>query len=153
LIDQTSVDELELEKEGSRLSIRKSKPQVAESGVIPVQTVPVSYAAPAMPAQPVVQGGGAAPQATEASVQPSPQAAQGADGGGVSSRGDDPGLHKIVSPMVGTFYRSPAPDAPAFVNPGDKVSDKTVVCIVEAMKLMNEIEAEVKGEIVEVLVE
>jgi len=65
----------------------------------------------------------------------------------------DGGLHKIVSPMVGTFYRAPAPDAPPFVNPGDRVDEKTVVCIIEAMKLMNEIEAEVKGVIVDVLVE
>jgi acetyl-CoA carboxylase biotin carboxyl carrier protein len=55
--------------------------------------------------------------------------------------------------MVGTFYRSPSPSAASFVNPGDRVNDKTVVCIVEAMKLMNEIEAEVKGEVIEVLVE
>ncbi len=62
-------------------------------------------------------------------------------------------LHKIVSPMVGTFYRAPAPDASPYVQVGDKVNEKTIVCIVEAMKLMNEIEAEVKGEIVEILVE
>jgi acetyl-CoA carboxylase biotin carboxyl carrier protein len=55
--------------------------------------------------------------------------------------------------MVGTFYRSPSPDASSFVNIGDKVSDKTVVCILEAMKLMNPLEAEVKGEIVDILVE
>ena len=62
-------------------------------------------------------------------------------------------LHRIVSPMVGTFYSAPSPDAAPFVKAGDSVKEKTVVCIVEAMKLMNEIEAEVKGEIVEVLVE
>ena len=55
--------------------------------------------------------------------------------------------------MVGTFYRSPAPDAPAYVDVGAKVGLKTVVCIVEAMKLMNEIEAEVSGEVAEVLAE
>ncbi|MCT8139224.1 acetyl-CoA carboxylase biotin carboxyl carrier protein (plasmid) [Anaerobacillus sp. CMMVII] len=62
-------------------------------------------------------------------------------------------LHKITSPMVGTFYAAPSPDAPAFVKSGDLVKNDTVVCIVEAMKLMNELEAEVNGEIVEVLVE
>ncbi len=55
--------------------------------------------------------------------------------------------------MVGTFYRSPSPEAGPFVNVGDKVNEKTTVCILEAMKLMNELEAEVKGEIVEILVE
>ncbi|MNC77280.1 Biotin carboxyl carrier protein of acetyl-CoA carboxylase [compost metagenome] len=55
--------------------------------------------------------------------------------------------------MVGTFYRSASPDANPFVNIGDRVGEKTTVCIIEAMKLMNELEAEVKGEIVNVLVE
>lgn len=59
----------------------------------------------------------------------------------------------IIAPMVGTFYRSPAPGEPAFVNVGDHVSAGQTVCIVEAMKLMNDIEAEVAGEIVEILVE
>lgn len=62
-------------------------------------------------------------------------------------------LLKIVSPMVGTFYRAPAVDAQHFVKIGDKVDKTTVVCILEAMKLFNEIEAEMDGEIVEVLVE
>ena len=61
-------------------------------------------------------------------------------------------LHKITSPMVGTFYESPSPDADAYVKVGSKVTKDSIVCIVEAMKLFNEIEAEVDGEIVEVLV-
>lgn len=65
----------------------------------------------------------------------------------------DDGLHKITSPIVGTFYNSPAPDKPAFVKEGDTVSADTVVCIVEAMKLMNEIQAEVSGEVVKIYVE
>lgn len=60
-------------------------------------------------------------------------------------------MHIVTSPMVGTFYRAPSPDAPSFVELGSQVTPKTVICIVEAMKLMNEIEAEVSGEIVEVL--
>ncbi|OUX38775.1 MAG: acetyl-CoA carboxylase, biotin carboxyl carrier protein [Kiritimatiellaceae bacterium TMED266] len=62
-------------------------------------------------------------------------------------------LLEITSPMVGTFYRKPAPDKPAHVNEGDSVSESSTVCIVEAMKVMNEIAAEVSGTIVEVLVE
>ena len=65
----------------------------------------------------------------------------------------DEGLHKIISPIVGTFYRSPAPDKDPYVKEGDKVLPDTIVCIVEAMKLMNEIEAEVSGEVVKVYVE
>ncbi|GAB4380670.1 MAG: acetyl-CoA carboxylase biotin carboxyl carrier protein [Elainellaceae cyanobacterium] len=62
-------------------------------------------------------------------------------------------LVDVTSPMVGTFYRSPAPDEPPYVNVGDRIRPNQVVCIVEAMKLMNEVEAEVSGEIVEILVE
>jgi len=65
----------------------------------------------------------------------------------------DAGLHKITSPIVGTFYRSPGPDKDPYVSEGSNVSPDTTVCIVEAMKLMNEIQAEVSGEIVKVYVE
>jgi len=65
----------------------------------------------------------------------------------------DAGLHKIISPIVGTFYRSPGPDKDPYVSEGSSVSPDTTVCIVEAMKLMNEIQAEVSGEIVKVYVE
>lgn len=65
----------------------------------------------------------------------------------------DAGLHKIISPIVGTFYRSPGPDKDAYVSEGSNVSPDTTVCIVEAMKLMNEIQAEVSGEIVKIYVE
>ena len=66
---------------------------------------------------------------------------------------EDAGLHKITSPIVGTFYRSPAPDKPSYVSEGTVVSPESVVCIVEAMKLMNEIQAEASGEIVKIYVE
>ncbi|RKP57170.1 acetyl-CoA carboxylase biotin carboxyl carrier protein [Cohnella endophytica] len=131
LVDQTTVHELEIENEGMRLSIRKP----GRTEVVNVQTPHLSHtylpqvAAPTAPAAPVA----AAPEAKAAA--------------------DDSHLHRIVSPMVGTFYRSPSPDASSFVNIGDRVSDKSVVCILEAMKLMNPLEAEVKGEIVDILVE
>ncbi|MCU0342777.1 MAG: acetyl-CoA carboxylase biotin carboxyl carrier protein [Ignavibacterium sp.] len=63
------------------------------------------------------------------------------------------GLHEIKSPIVGTFYRAPAPDADSYVQIGDVVSAGSVLCIVEAMKLMNEIESDVSGKIVKILVE
>lgn len=65
----------------------------------------------------------------------------------------DEDLHKITSPIVGTFYRSPAPDKEPYVKEGSNVSPDTIVCIVEAMKLMNEIESEVAGEVVKIYVE
>jgi acetyl-CoA carboxylase biotin carboxyl carrier protein len=66
---------------------------------------------------------------------------------------EDAGLHKIVSPIVGTFYRSPGPDKDSYVSEGSRVSPDMTVCIVEAMKLMNEIQAEVSGQIVKIYVE
>ena len=66
---------------------------------------------------------------------------------------DEPGVVYVTSPFVGTFYRSPSPDAAPFVESGQKIAQGQVLCIVEAMKLMNEIESEVTGTIVEVLVE
>ncbi len=65
----------------------------------------------------------------------------------------DEDLHKIISPIVGTFYRTPAPDKEPYVKEGTNVSPETVVCIVEAMKLMNEIQAEISGEVVKIYVE
>lgn len=66
---------------------------------------------------------------------------------------DTSNIHTIKAPMVGTFYKSPSPEADPYVQVGDKIENDTIVCILEAMKLFNEIEAEVSGEIVEILVE
>ena len=66
---------------------------------------------------------------------------------------EEKGLIEITSPMIGTFYRAPAPDAPPFVNEGQEIDVGDVLCIIEAMKLMNEIKSEVKGRIVKILVE
>ena len=136
LLDQTSVQELEIENEGFRLAIRKAKP---------AETAAVAYVSPATTLPPANIKEGTATAAQPVSSDPSSAAPQTAK--------EDRNLHRIVSPMVGTFYRAPAPDAPPYVNVGDRVNEKTIVCIIEAMKLMNEIEAEVEGEIVEILVE
>jgi acetyl-CoA carboxylase biotin carboxyl carrier protein len=66
---------------------------------------------------------------------------------------EEPGITYVKSPMVGTFYRSPSPESKAFVDVGSKIEDNSLVCIIEAMKIMNEIQAETKGTIVEILVE
>ncbi|CAM3787643.1 acetyl-CoA carboxylase biotin carboxyl carrier protein [Cohnella lubricantis] len=133
LVDQTSIHELELENEGAKLAIRKP----GKTEVVNVQSAPIAHTYVPAPAAPA-----------PAALQESP-AAESAP----SQAADRAGLHKIVSPMVGTFYRAPSPDASPFVHTGDRVTEKTVVCILEAMKLMNPLEAEVKGEIVEILVE
>ncbi|WP_151734343.1 acetyl-CoA carboxylase biotin carboxyl carrier protein [Paenibacillus tengchongensis] len=140
LLDQTSsVHELEIESEGMKLAIRK--PDRAESEQTAIPAVPYAYpfAAAPQPQQPSVH-----PAAPEAAV---PSAAPDA------SRDSQGTLHKIVSPMVGTFYSAASPDSPSFVSVGDRVHEKSTVCIIEAMKLMNELEAEVKGEIVSILAE
>jgi len=138
LVDQSSLQELEIQNESYKLFLRK--PNKTESVLVASAPVQTAY----VPA-PVQQNAAALPQ--EGTAEPAAPAA-------VSDKSDDTaGLHKIVSPMVGTFYQAPSPDAPAFVKAGDRITEKSVVCIVEAMKLMNEIEAEVKGEIVQVLVE
>ncbi|THF75906.1 acetyl-CoA carboxylase biotin carboxyl carrier protein [Cohnella fermenti] len=133
LVDQTSVQELEIENEGARLAIRKP----GRTEVVNVQSAPVAHTYVQAPPQ-------------QPATAPSQPAAEPEAKSESASRA---GLHPIVSPMVGTFYRAPSPDAPSFVNAGDRVHEKTVVCILEAMKLMNPLEAEVKGEIVEILAE
>ena len=101
-------------------------------------------AAPPAPVQPVVHAP-AAPAAT-----PAPAPAREAE---PAPAAEDTSLATVESPMVGTFYRAPSPGAPPFIEVGARVSSGQTLCIVEAMKLMNEIEAEVAGEIVEVCVE
>lgn len=96
--------------------------------------------------QPVALPPAVAPAAAPAAPAPAAPAAEAAPAD------DNAGLVEIVSPMVGTFYSSPSPDADAFVGIGDKVNSESVVCIIEAMKVFNEIKAETSGTIQKVLV-
>jgi len=136
LVDSSSIDEFVYEVDGAKVKLKKNGVVVTDTVapkkevVAPVVQQSAPVAAPVAPATP-------------AKAEEAPAAAPA---------NNDPSLHKIVSPMVGTFYQSPNPDSPVYVKVGDKVGDETIVCIVEAMKLFNEIEAEVQGEIVEVLV-
>lgn len=137
LVDSSSIDEFVYEVDGAKVKLKKN-------GVITETVAPKKEVA-----APVVQQ--SAPVAAPvAPATPAPAKAEEAPA--AASANNDSSLHKIVSPMVGTFYQSSSPDAPAYVKVGDKVGNETIVCIVEAMKLFNEIEAEVQGEIVEVLV-
>ncbi|MEO1211299.1 MAG: acetyl-CoA carboxylase biotin carboxyl carrier protein [Cyanobacteria bacterium J06638_20] len=91
------------------------------------------------------------PPTTTIAPAPAPQPAQAPPPAATPHSNDR--LVDVVAPVVGTFYRSPSPDDEAFVNTGDRIRTGQVVCIIEAMKIMNEIEAEVSGEVVEILVE
>lgn len=144
LIDQSSIHEFELEVDGSKVAIKKANGVVESvpAAVVHHPVIPAVAAAPAV-----------AVPAAEVQAVPTTAAAAPAVPAKAEEQLDEASLHKIVSPMVGTFYRSAEPGAAAFVQPGDHVTPNKVVCIVEAMKLFNEIEAEVTGEIVKVLVE
>lgn len=138
LIDQTGIEEFKYKTEEGEIKLKKGGAfQVVESA--PAVQAP-AVAAPA-PAAPVDQP---APSAKE---EPKQQEAAPA------AVSQDENLVEVKSPMVGTFYQSPSPDAAPFVAVGDKVKPDSVVCIVEAMKLFNEIEAETSGEIAQILVE
>ena len=131
VMSQSELDEVEVEdeKKGLRIHLKRGGAD-----------------RPAQPIVSVTQGGAPAmPMATEG-VPP----ATGSVPGG---RELPPGTVEFKSPMVGTFYRSPSPDADPYVEVGAKFGEDTVLCIVEAMKVMNEIKAEMSGRIVEVLVE
>jgi acetyl-CoA carboxylase biotin carboxyl carrier protein len=131
LVNEHGFTDFEFENENIRIRLSKTAPAQYVQAVQPVaSSAPVS----------------APPQTTAASTSADSVSAEPA----VDSDAD---LFKITSPIVGTFYRSPAPDKDPYVKEGDKVSDSTVVCIVEAMKLMNEIQAETSGEIVKIYVE
>jgi acetyl-CoA carboxylase biotin carboxyl carrier protein len=129
LLGESDIQELKLEGDDFRLELRRNLP--ASQPQVVMQAPP----APALVAAPV-----AAPSASP-SAAPPPAAAV---------RGD---LLEITAPMVGTFYRASAPGEPAFVELGSRISVGQPICILEAMKLMNELEAEVSGEVVEILVE
>jgi len=131
-VSQNSVDEVEINRKDFKLLIKKNPAQVTTAVV----------SAPAMVAAPVAAPVASAPAASAPapSAAPTPVAAA-------------TNYIEIKSPMVGTFYRASNPESPNFANVGDEVAPGKVVCIIEAMKLFNEIESEVKGKIVKILVD
>ncbi len=131
LINKTSIGEITIEENGTRITIKQKKEKTIVT--VPNQQL---YA----PQQQALQ----APQQTTAPLPTENKPAQEAK---------PSNLITIKSPMIGTFYRQAGPGKPIFINVGDEVSPGKVVCIIEAMKLFNEIESEVKGKIVKVLVE
>ncbi len=131
LVENSHIDELELEEEGAKIRVARNRHSN--------NSVPAGSPVPGFPPQ--------APAPLPATHQgeqakPSP----------VSSPAEQK-YHEIRSPIVGTFYRAPAPDAEAYVEVGQPIKVGTVLCIVEAMKLMNEIESDVEGKIVKIIAE
>ncbi len=127
LIEKSEVDEIEIEEEGKKIRVvknRNSQPQYIN---------PAAFQAPMM--FPSTQQVPAGPQQPQPAAKPETK------------------LHEVRSPIVGTFYRAPAPDAEPYVEVGQNVSVGSVMCIVEAMKLMNEIECDVSGRVAQVQVE
>ncbi len=124
---KNSISEFEMEKQDFKIKLKRG-PNGSASVSQPEEPQLVAYAAPLVPASPPVLG------ATALSA-------------------GSPGESDIKSPMIGTFYRAPSPEAAHYVEVGTEVNPETVVCIIEAMKVMNEIKAEAKGVITQVMVE
>ncbi len=134
MINKSNIGELTIEQKDFRVTIKQKEEHITQVvSAAPVQQAPV-YAAPL-----VAQS--SQPAATAAEKPKTPEAPAAAT------------TVTIKSPMIGTFYRKSSPDKPNLVDIGSDVASGTVVCIIEAMKLFNEIESEVKGKIVKVLVE
>lgn len=124
-VDESGIDSIEISRGGTRVRIGKTPPPAGDAASAPSAH---AHAAPA----------------------PSPPAT---DAGGAAARAADDGWVAVESPMVGTFYRAPAPEAPPYVDVGTRVSKGQTLCILEAMKLMNELEAEMDGVVREILVQ
>lgn len=135
LMNGGKISELEIDdtQNGLRVRLKRGGQEGASAAAPVVYHVPGAAASPpvALASAAAVGGGGQAPAAAAA----------------------DPGLAPITCPLVGTFYRSPSPDSDPFVEVGKRIGPDSIVCIVEAMKVMNEIKAELSGEIVQILVE
>jgi acetyl-CoA carboxylase biotin carboxyl carrier protein len=134
LMRDNGLAELELEREEFRVRLRRES--IGDS----------SHAASAPPAAP-------APIAPPPAPGPAPSSAAHPGAQATTAASQDQDLHIIPSPIVGTFYRSPSPNADPFVKIGSNIEHDSVVCIIEAMKLMNEIQAETSGEVVKIYVE
>ncbi|MFC1809313.1 acetyl-CoA carboxylase biotin carboxyl carrier protein [Candidatus Omnitrophota bacterium] len=131
IMKENDITEFEMEKDGFKVKLRKGADFTVSPENIMVKQQPVQYIAEA----------------------PTQQSKQGEGTSASSEAEDDPNVEIVRSPMVGTFYQSAAPDADPFVTAGQTIHEGDTLCIIEAMKLMNEIKAEFKGKVIEILVE
>ncbi len=134
IINKSNISELSVEEGEFKITIKQAQPSETQY-VMQSAPMPMQMAAPQTAPQ-ATAGPSAAPAATPAPAAPASD-----------------NLITVKSPMIGTFYRSSAPDKPSFVNVGDDIKQGQVTCIIEAMKLFNEIESEVSGKIVKVLID
>lgn len=132
-ISQSGLEEVNIETEEFKIQVKRSNEVISQVQSVPVAAAPVPVAAPIAAAQP-------APAAVPPSVAP-------------AETDDSDKYVTIKSPMIGTFYRSANPESAPFVNVGDSIKTGQTACIIEAMKLFNEIESDVNGTIVKVLVD
>jgi acetyl-CoA carboxylase biotin carboxyl carrier protein len=132
LINKSNIGEISVEEKGFKITIKQKQDQVQQ-----VVAAPVYTQAPQLASAPPAAAG-LPPAAEKPKAAPEPAASN---------------LITIKSPMIGTFYRRASPDKPLFVEVGDEITPGKVVCIIEAMKLFNEIESEIKGKIVKILAE
>ncbi len=132
---RSELTEFAVEEEGFKLKIRRG------ANGLPVVSTSRGSNPPFIPAE----SNSTPPMPVPAPLQPTT--------GGAQAVTEEPGITYVKSPMVGTFYRSPSPESKPFVDLGSKIEDNSLVCIIEAMKIMNEIQAEAKGTVVEILVE
>jgi len=133
LMNKHGLAEFELERKDFKIRIKRGPDGQPVVHAAPIAAAPAPVALPATPAA-------AAPTAAPAAAAPAESETAASDGN-----------VKIEAPIVGTFYTSPSPDSEVYVKVGDQVSEDTVVCIIEAMKVMNEIKAETSGTILEIL--
>ncbi len=130
LVENSSIDELELEEEGTKIKVARNRHSGVYAQPAGIMSMPMAQGLPYPPSQPVDHLKPAAPSTPAVT-----------------------NYHEVRSPIVGTFYRAPAPDADPYIEIGQTVKVGTVMCIVEAMKLMNEIESDCDGTVVKILVE
>ena len=131
ILDQSNLTEINIQEKDNIVSLKKEKETEIITPQYTTQAAPVYQSSESNSASPVSQN--------DAATAEKPHS--------------DENYNTINAPMVGTFYKSPSPEEEAYVQVGDKVTNDSTVCILEAMKLFNEIQAEITGEIVEILVE
>lgn len=136
IINKSNISELSVEEGEFKITIKQAQSSEAQY---------VVHAAPAMPMQQMAPSAAPAP-----ATQPAAPAAGNAP---AAAPAGNENFITVKSPMIGTFYRSPSPDKPPFVNVGDEIKQGEPICIIEAMKLFNEIESEVTGKVVKVLID
>jgi len=139
MINKSNIGELSIEQKDFKVTIKQKEENITQVVSAPAHLQPVTYAAP----HPVAVG------------SPGPAATSAGPAAEKPKAADTPASNHVTikSPMIGTFYRKSSPDKPNFVEPGDDIVPGKVVCIIEAMKLFNEIESEISGKLVKVLVE